>query len=254
MENSIPLVEMINISKRFGEVKALDNVSITLRQGEILGLVGDNGAGKSTLMKILAGVYPPTEGRIFFEGKEVKFTHPGEARNLGIEMIYQDLALAENMDIVENVFLGNELERLTLAKLVKVIDRRKMEEETWETLQRLKIEITSLSAKVETLSGGQRQSVAIARAIRSNAKVIIMDEPTAALGISEVERLLALVKELKKRNMAVVVVSHRLEDIFRVGDRIVVLRHGRCVGDKRLEETTMDDIRKLIVGEIEELV
>jgi ABC-type sugar transport system ATPase subunit len=254
MEKGTPVVEMIGISKKFGEIKALENVNITLRQGEILGLVGDNGAGKSTLMKILAGVYPPTKGRIFFEGKEVRFAHPGEARSLGIEMIYQDLALAENMDVVENVFLGNELERPALTKLVKVIDRRRMEEETWGTLQKLRIEIASLSSKVETLSGGQRQSVAIARAIRSNAKVIIMDEPTAALGISEVERLLKLVKELKKRNMAVVIVSHRLEDIFRVGDRVVVLRHGKCVGNKKLEETSMDEVRKLIVGEIEELV
>ena len=244
---------MIGISKKFGEIKALDNVSISLQRGEVVGLVGDNGAGKSTLMKILAGAYPPTEGKIFFEGKEVRFSHPGEARKLGIEMIYQDLALAENMDVVENVFLGSELEKTVLGGLTKVIDRQRMEREAWETLQKLKIEITSLNSKIETLSGGQRQSVAIARAIRSNAKLVIMDEPTAALGISEVERLLALVRELKKRDITVIIVSHRLEDILRVGDRVIVLRHGRCVGNKRLEETDTDEIRKAIIGEIENL-
>ena len=253
MKSAVPLVEMIGISKKFGEIKALDNVSISLQRGEVVGLVGDNGAGKSTLMKILAGAYPPTEGKIFFEGKEVRFSHPGEARKLGIEMIYQDLALAENMDVVENVFLGSELEKTVLGGLTKVIDRQRMEREAWETLQKLKIEITSLNSKIETLSGGQRQSVAIARAIRSNAKLVIMDEPTAALGISEVERLLALVRELKKRDITVIIVSHRLEDILRVGDRVIVLRHGRCVGNKRLEETDADEIRKAIIGEIENL-
>ena len=187
---SEPLLRMSNICKNFGEIRALNNVNLVLNQGDILGLVGDNAAGKSTLMKILSGTYIPDKGEIFFEGRKVEFRFPRDSRKLGIEMIYQDLAVADNMDIVENIFLGVELERPTLGGLIKVIDRKRMERESWETLEKIRISIDSVNAKVETLSGGQRQSVAIARTIRSNAKVIIMDEPTASLGVSEVEMLL----------------------------------------------------------------
>jgi len=179
----------------------------------------------------------------------VEFRFPRDSRKLGIEMIYQDLAVADNMDIVENIFLGVELERPTLGGLIKVIDRKRMERESWETLEKIRINIDSVNAKVETLSGGQRQSVAIARTIRSNAKVIIMDEPTASLGVSEVEMLLGLIRELKTKNTAIVFVSHRLYDVFEVGDRIMVLRHGECVEDKKIGDTDMDEIRKLMIGE-----
>ena len=246
---SEPLLRMSNICKNFGEIRALNNVNLVLNQGDILGLVGDNAAGKSTLMKILSGTYIPDKGEIFFEGRKVEFRFPRDSRKLGIEMIYQDLAVADNMDIVENIFLGVELERPTLGGLIKVIDRKRMERESWETLEKIRINIDSVSAKVETLSGGQRQSVAIARTIRSNAKVIIMDEPTASLGVSEVEMLLGLIRELKTKNTAIVFVSHRLYDVFEVGDRIMVLRHGECVEDKKIGDTDMDEIRKLMIGE-----
>ena len=245
-----PLLRMSNICKNFGEIRALNNVNLVLNQGDILGLVGDNAAGKSTLMKILSGTYIPDKGEIFFEGRNVEFRFPRDSRKLGIEMIYQDLAVADNMDIVENIFLGVELERPTLGGLIKVIDRKRMERESWETLEKLRINIDSVNAKVETLSGGQRQSVAIARTIRSNAKVIVMDEPTASLGVSEVEMLLNLIRELKTKNTAIVFVSHRLYDIFEVGDRIMVLRHGECIEDKKIEDTDMDEIRKLMIGEV----
>lgn len=246
---SEPLLRMNNICKNFGEIRALNNVNLVLNQGDILGLVGDNAAGKSTLMKILSGTYIPDKGEIFFEGRKVEFRFPRDSRKLGIEMIYQDLAVADNMDIVENIFLGVELERPTLGGLIKVIDRKRMERESWETLEKIRINIDSVNAKVETLSGGQRQSVAIARTIRSNAKVIIMDEPTASLGVSEVEMLLGLIRELKTKNTAIVFVSHRLYDVFEVGDRIMVLRHGECVEDKKIGDTDMDEIRKLMIGE-----
>lgn len=246
---SEPLLRMSNICKNFGEIRALNNVNLVLNQGDILGLVGDNAAGKSTLMKILSGTYIPDKGEIFFEGRKVEFRFPRDSRKLGIEMIYQDLAVADNMDIVENIFLGVELERPTLGGLIKVIDRKRMERESWETLEKIRINIDSVNAKVETLSGGQRQSVAIARTIRSNAKVIIMDEPTASLGVSEVEMLLGLIRELKTKNTAIVFVSHRLYDVFEVGDRIMVLRHGECIEDKKIEDTDMDEIRKLMIGE-----
>jgi len=246
---SEPLLRMSNICKNFGEIRALNNVNLVLNQGDILGLVGDNAAGKSTLMKILSGTYIPDKGEIFFEGRKVEFRFPRDSRKLGIEMIYQDLAVADNMDIVENIFLGVELERPTLGGLIKVIDRKRMERESWETLEKIRINIDSVSAKVETLSGGQRQSVAIARTIRSNAKVIIMDEPTASLGVSEVEMLLGLIRELKTKNTAIVFVSHRLYDVFEVGDRIMVLRHGECVEDKKIGDTDMDEIRKMMIGE-----
>ena len=246
---SEPLLRMSNICKNFGEIRALNNVNLVLNQGDILGLVGDNAAGKSTLMKILSGIYLPDKGEIFFQGKKAEFRFPRDSRKLGIEMIYQDLAVADNMDIVENIFLGVELERPTLGGLIRVIDRKRMERESWETLEKIRINIDSVNAKVETLSGGQRQSVAIARTIRSNAKVIIMDEPTASLGVSEVEMLLGLIRELKTKNTAIIFVSHRLYDVFEVGDRIMVLRHGECVEDKKIEDTDMDEIRKLMIGE-----
>lgn len=244
-----PFLKMSDMCKNFGEIRALKNVNLVLNRGEILGLVGDNAAGKSTLMKILSGLYVANKGEIFFEGRKTEFHSPRDSRRLGIEMIYQDLAVADNMDIVENIFLGAELERPTLGGLIKVINRKRMEREAWETLEKIRIKIDSVNAKVETLSGGQRQSVAIARTIRSDAKVIIMDEPTASLGVSEVEMLLSLIRELKTKNIGIIFVSHRLYDVFEVGDRIMVLRLGECVGDKRIEDTDMDEIRKLMIGE-----
>jgi ABC-type sugar transport system ATPase subunit len=201
-----------------------------LHHNEVLGLVGDNAAGKSTLMKVLSGAYIPDEGEIFIEGKKAHIGDPMDARRQGIEMVYQDFALADNLDIAANVFLGREVAGVRLGP-INVMDKRYMEQETQRLLDRLKIDISSVRLNVENLSGGQRQSVAIARATAFNAKVIIMDEPTAALSVAAIAKVLDLVRELKAQGCSIIVISHRLEDIYQVSDRMIVLRHGRKVTD-----------------------
>jgi len=242
-----PVVKMVNISKNFGAVKALQDVNFELYPNEVLGLVGDNGAGKSTLMKILAGAYPPSKGEIFIEGEKVNFTSPADAINKGIQMIYQDLAVADNIDVAGNIFLGRELEKKVLGGFTRIIDKRMMEKLAWESLERVKINIKSIRAKVETLSGGQRQAVAIARAISAKAKIIIMDEPTAALGVRETHELLEVIRDLKEKGIAIIFISHRLENIFEVGDRVIVLRGGKRIGNRKIKNTTMEEVRRLIV-------
>ena len=231
---STPVVEMRNIIKNFGGVQALRGVDLKLNRNEVLGLIGDNAAGKSTLMKVLSGAYIPTDGKIFIEGKEVHATSPMDARRLGIEMVYQDYALANNLDVAANVFLGREVVRTKLGPL-GVMDNHHMEQETLHLLNRLKIDISSVRAKVEKLSGGQRQAVAIARATAFDAKVIIMDEPTAALSVAAIDKVLDLVRELKAQGASIIVISHRLEDIYQVSDRMIVLRRGRKVSDAPVE-------------------
>jgi ABC-type sugar transport system ATPase subunit len=229
-----PVVEMRNIKKSFGAVQALRGVDLALHHNEVLGLVGDNAAGKSTLMKVLSGAYIPDEGEILIEGDRVHFSNPMDARRLGIEMVYQDYALANNLDVAANVFMGREVVQLSLGP-IGVMDYRYMEEETRSLLSRLKIDIASVRQKVERLSGGQRQAVAIARATAFDAKVIIMDEPTAALSVAAIEKVLELVRELKAQGSSMIVISHRLEDIYQVSDRMIVLRHGRKVSDTPVE-------------------
>ena len=230
MTESIPVVEMRNIKKSFGAVQALRGIDLVLHHNEVLGLVGDNAAGKSTLMKVLSGAYIPDEGEIFIEGKKAHMVEPMDARRLGIEMVYQDLALADNLDVAANVFLGHEVVSAQLGP-IRVMDKRHMEQETQRLLDRLKIDVSSVRLNVESLSGGQRQSVAIARATAFNAKVIIMDEPTAALSVAAIGKVLDLVRELKAQGSSIIVISHRLEDIYQVSDRMMVLRHGRKVSD-----------------------
>ena len=230
MAEATPVVEMRNIKKSFGGVQALRGVDLVLHHNEVLGLVGDNAAGKSTLMKVLSGAYIPDEGEIFIEGKKAHITDPMDARRLGIEMVYQDFALANNLDVAANVFLGREAVRAQLGP-IGVMDNRYMEQETQHLLDRLKIDISSVRLKVERLSGGQRQTVAIARATAFNAKVTIMDEPTAALSVAAIAKVLDLVRELKAQGCSIIVISHRLEDIYQVSDRMIVLRHGRKVCD-----------------------
>ena len=225
-----PVVEMRNIKKNFGAVQALRGVDLTLHQNEVLGLVGDNAAGKSTLMKVLSGAYTPDEGEILIEGKRVHFSNPMDARRQGIEMVYQDYALANNLDVVANVFMGREVVQLNLGP-IRVMDFRHMEQETKSLLNRLKIDIPSVHQKVERLSGGQRQAVAIARATAFDAKVIIMDEPTAALSVAAIDKVLELVRQLKAQGSSIIIISHRLEDIYQVSDRMIVLRQGRKVSD-----------------------
>ncbi len=231
MADEVPIVHMRNIKKSFGAVRALQGVDLALAHGEVLGLVGDNAAGKSTLMKVLSGAYIPDEGEILLDGRQVHITSPEDSRRLGIEMVYQDFALANNLDVAANVFLGREKVRWQVGPL-RVMDKRTMEAEARRLIDRLKIDIDSVRLKVEYLSGGQRQAVAIGRVTAFNAKIIIMDEPTAALSVAAIDKVLDLVRELKSQGCSIIIVSHRLEDIYRVSDRVVVLRQGRKVADR----------------------
>lgn len=226
----IPIVEMVNIQKNFGAVQALRKVSLTLNHGEVLGLVGDNAAGKSTLMKILSGAYISDSGDILINSKKVHFSNPEDSRRQGIEMVYQDYALADNLNVSANIFLGREITRWKIGP-IGVMDKKSMDEQARSLLDRLRIEIDNVRLKVENLSGGQRQAVAIGRATAFNAKVIIMDEPTAALSVAAISKVLDLIRELRSLGSSIIMISHRLEDIYEVSDRVVVLRQGRKVAD-----------------------
>jgi ABC-type sugar transport system ATPase subunit len=225
---------MRNIKKHFAAVQALRGVDLVVHHNEVLGLLGDNAAGKSTLMKVLSGAYIPDEGEILLDGEKVNLTDPMHARRMGIEMVYQDLALANNLNVAANVFMGREVVRSQVGP-IGVMNSHHMELETQRLLDRLKINIPSVRLLVERLSGGQRQAVAIARAAAFNSKVTIMDEPTAALSVAAISQVLDLVRELKAQGASIIIISHRLEDIFQVSDRMVVLRHGRKVADRPIE-------------------
>lgn len=250
MTKAEPIVEMKGIKKSFGAVRALRGVDLTLHRNEVLGLVGDNAAGKSTLMKVLSGAYLPDEGEIWIEGKRVDIRSPEDSRQLGIEMVYQDFMLANNLDVASNVFLGREIVRWQLGP-VRVMHKRRMEEESRALIDRLKIDIPSVRLKVENLSGGQRQAVAIGRATAFNAKVIIMDEPTAALSVAAIDKVIDLIQQLKEQGASIIIISHRLEDIYRVGDRVMIMRHGRKVGDKPVQgdiHSFREDVVAYMVG------
>ena len=236
-----PIVEMRGIEKSFGAVQALRDVDLVLYPGEVLGLVGDNSAGKSTLMKILTGAYQRDAGGILVAGRPVHFKSPHESRDAGIEMIYQDFALCGNMDVGQNIFLGRWPRRGIF------VNRKKMYREADRVLKRLKVDVNSVYQKVESLSGGRQQSVAIARAISFEPKVIVLDEPTANLSVMATERLLETMQELKKHNVAQIIISHRLQDIFEVGDRVMVLKRGRHVGERYIRETNEHEVLRLIV-------
>ena len=235
------IVEMRHISKTFGAVRALIDVNLTLHPGEVLGLVGDNSAGKSTLMKILTGAYHRAAGEVLVGGARVEFRSPHESRAAGIEMIYQDFALCGNMDVGQNIFLGRWPRR------GQFVDRRRMYADADRVLRRLKVDVNSVYQKVESLSGGRQQSVAIARAISSEPKVIVLDEPTANLSVPATARLLETMLELKSHGVAQIIISHRLTDIFAVGDRVMVLKRGRNVGERRIRETSENAVLELIV-------
>jgi ABC-type sugar transport system ATPase subunit len=242
----VPVVEMRNIKKNFAAVQALRGVDLALHHNEVLGLVGDNAAGKSTLMKVLSGAYIPDEGQIFMEGEQTHYSNPMDARRLGIEMVYQDYALSNNLDVVANVFMGREVARSSLGPF-RVMDFRHMDQETKSLLERLKIDIPSVRQKVERLSGGQRQAVAIARATAFDARVIIMDEPTAALSVAAIDKVLELVRELRAQGSSIIMISHRLEDIYQVSDRMIVLRQGRKVSDSPVEGD-LQEFRERVVA------
>jgi len=243
---SSPILEVREISKRFGGVHALEKVSLDLNAGEVLALAGDNGAGKSTLIKTISGVHKPDEGVISYDGNPVTFENPQQARDHGIETIYQDLALADNLDAGANVFLGREVMKRVLG--LPVVDRKRMRKEAAETLRVLDILINRLDLPLRSMSGGQRQAVAIGRAIHWKAKVLIMDEPTAALGVPEQRKVKALVRSLKQSGVGVIFISHNLGDIFDVCDRIVVLRRGIVAGERWISNTNPDEIVRLMVG------
>jgi len=242
----IPLVEMKGISKSFGAVKALQGVDLELNHGEVLGLVGDNAAGKSTLVKILSGVYTPDEGEIFMEGDKVEFASPADSRRLGIEMIYQDLAIVPNLSIAGNIFLGREPVKSFLG--IKILDKRKMIEQSRQAIGRLDVDIRSTKLSSEGLSGGQQQAVAVGRAIFFNPRVVIMDEPTAALSVKGIKKVLELVRELEERGISIILISHRLPNIFAVTDRVIILRTGKRVGERITKDTTPEEIIDLMVG------
>ena len=243
-----PLLQAVNLTKRFGGLVAVDNVSMDIYPGQVMGLVGDNGAGKSTLIKMISGVYHPDEGEIFFKDAEVTFSGPREARDMGIETIYQDLALAENLNVSSNIFLGREVKKRYLGGLVRTLNWPIMHAESAEVLDRLEIHVPSLMQLIRNLSGGQRQAVAIARSIYWNAKIMIMDEPTAALAVPEQRKVLSLVRTLRDQGVPVIIISHNLQDIFAVADQITILRRGKKVAMLQSDQTTPDEIVSLMVG------
>jgi D-xylose transport system ATP-binding protein len=233
-----PVLELRDISKSFGSVQALQGVDLEVRRGEVMALVGDNGAGKSTLIKCIAGIHEADSGEILFEGAPVDISTPKDAARLGIEVVYQDLALCDNLDVVQNMFLGREVHD----GIFRLRDAP-MEQRAAETLKSLSVTtISSIRQPVSSLSGGQRQSIAVARAVLWNSRVVILDEPTAALGVAQTRQVLDLVKRLASQGLAVVIVSHNLSDVFEVADRITVLRLGRIVGVYERAESTPQEI------------
>jgi simple sugar transport system ATP-binding protein len=242
----VPRLEARGVFKYFGAITALRDVSFHVDAGEALGVVGDNGAGKSTLMKILSGLYAPSKGSLLFEGHPVTFHSPRDARHIGIEMVYQDLALAGNMSIYENIYLGREPGRKFGG--LTIVDREQARAMAAAHLEKLRIHVKSIDQNVEELSGGQRQAVAIARATAFDAKVVIMDEPTAALAIKEVGKVLDLVKTLKEHDVAVIVISHRMDDIFYACDRVMALYQGANFADAPLKGTHRNEVIGWIMG------
>ncbi len=235
--SSPPLLECRGVEKHFGAVQALQDVDLEVHEGEILALVGDNGAGKSTLIKGIAGTQPFDHGEIRFDGEPVTIHGPRDSAALGIEVVYQDLALADNLDVVANMYLGRELVRGI------VLDEPSMEAKTQETMASLSVTtLRSVRQSVASLSGGQRQAIAVAKAVMWNSRLVILDEPTAALGVAQTRQVLELVKRLRERGLAVVLISHNLHDIFEVADKITVLRLGRAIGTYATGDTTQTEI------------
>jgi simple sugar transport system ATP-binding protein len=242
-----PALRLRNLVKRFGGLTAVNDVSMDLYPGEVVGLIGDNGAGKSTLIKMISGVYRPDGGQIYLGDQEITLSSPMEARYLGIETIYQDLALCENLDATVNIFLGREPTKRLLG-LFKQVDRKHMLKESEQVLDRLDIHIPNLVRPIREMSGGQRQAVAIARAVYWNAQLVIMDEPTAALAVPEQRKVIELVHTLREQNVPVIIISHNLQDVFAAADRVVIMRRGHKVGERMIQNTTMDELVSLMVG------
>jgi simple sugar transport system ATP-binding protein len=238
------VLELEGVSKHYGAIHALNDVSLKMEAGEVVGLVGDNGAGKSTLVKIIAGNFHPTHGRIRIEGKETNLHSPADARSKGIEIVYQDLALADNLTAAANIYLGREITRNG------ILDYRAMHKRAGELFAELKSE-TRPRDLVRRMSGGQRQAVAIARTRLSDPKIVLMDEPTAAISVRQVAEVLNLIRRLKDQGIAVILISHRIPDVFAVCDRLIVLRRGNKVADKRVADSSPQEVTGLITGAIE---
>ena len=241
-----PVLELKGVSKHFGAVQALTEVDFEVFPAEVVALVGDNGAGKSTLIKTIAGAHAPDSGSIFFEGEEVKIHSPADATRLGVETVYQDLALCDNLDVVANMFLGRERAK---PKGLGPLDELAMEKRALEVLSGLNVTtIGSVRTPVAGLSGGQRQSVAISRAVMWNSKIVVLDEPTAALGVAQTAQVVALIKRLREQGLGVVVITHNIQEVFEVADRIIVLRLGRRVATFDHAETTPEQVVGAIMG------
>ncbi|MBT3508428.1 MAG: sugar ABC transporter ATP-binding protein [Nitrospina sp.] len=242
------LLEIKELSKNFGNIKVIDKVSLTVEKGSVVGLVGDNGAGKSTLMKIITGIHKPCSGSVLLEGQNITSITTSKIRLLGIEMIYQDLALARQQDISSNIFLGREPVKKIFGINLGLVDKKKMDEDSIKIIKDLGANVPSVKYQAGLLSGGQQQTIAIARALTFSPKLVIMDEPTAALAVKEVQHVLDLILKLKSDGISVILISHRLNDIFDVSDRIIVLRQGQIVAEKIKTETSMNQIVSYIVG------
>jgi ABC-type sugar transport system ATPase subunit len=249
---SEPVLSIRGLTKRFGGLVAVNSVSWDIFPGEVVALLGDNGAGKSTLIKCISGVYQADEGDIFFAGKQSRFARPIDARQEGIETIYQDLALANNLDVGANIFLGREAKKTYLGGLVKTLDERLMLRESAAALETLHIHFPSLTEPIENLSGGQRQAVAIARAVYWDARLMIMDEPTNNLGVPEQHRVLELIRRLRDQGVPVILITHTLPDVFAVADRLMVMHRGRKVTEKRASDTNPAELVQYMVGALDD--
>ncbi len=247
-----PILSVKNMVKRFGGLVAVNDVSLDIYPGEVVALLGDNGAGKSTLIKCVSGVYNADHGEIYFEGRRTHFSRPIDARRQGIETIYQDLALANNLDVGANIFLGREVKKRHLGGLFRPLDDDHMLRESQGVLDSLEIHFPNLTKPIESLSGGQRQAVAIARAVYWDAKLMIMDEPTNNLGVPEQRKVLELIRKLRDQGVPVILISHTLPDVFAVSDRLIVMHRGRKVTEKRIEETDNQEIVQYMVGALDD--
>lgn len=245
-EDKKVLLVVKNISKSFGSVVALNEVNFEIYKNEVVGIVGDNGAGKSTIIKIISGNFPPDKGEIYFEGRKINFKSPIDARKLGIETVYQDLSVCENLDSASNLFIGRELYKNIAG--FEILDKKNMEEKTIEVLKKVGIKIPSIREKIEYLSGGQRQAVALSRFVAWGKNLALLDEPTAALGIRETGQVLNLINTIRRENISIILISHNLQQVFAAVDRIIVLRLGKVVGMKKVDETTPDEIVSMITG------
>jgi ABC-type sugar transport system ATPase subunit len=249
---SDPVLSIRSLTKRFGGLTAVNNVSWDVHPGEVVALLGDNGAGKSTLIKCVSGVHQAEEGEIYFRGRLSRFAKPIDARSVGIETIYQDLALANNLDVPANIFLGREIKHRYLGGLVKTLDERTMLRDSRAALESLEIHFPTLIQPIESLSGGQRQAVAIARAVYWNAQLMIMDEPTNNLGVPEQQKVLEIIRKLRDQGVPVILITHTLPDVFAVTDRLIVMHRGRKVTEKKTADTSTEELVHYMVGALDD--